>query len=189
MSPLASDYLDTSRLDTKTLKCRAGNKQCGNRCVPRSSKCATEKDGNRPGSTKEGNPQSNPADDAIKRMGIGAAILGGYGIASAVEEARHEESRRKYWESSRGQGAGNSDRQGKGKDNPKTSTPWHSVLGVDPKASDAEVKRAYQEQAKKYHPDVYKGADATQKMQEINNARDEWKRQRRDSWLFMMGLK
>ncbi len=50
------------------------------------------------------------------------------------------------------------------------------VLGVSPDATDAEVKAAYREQAKKYHPDNY--ADnplselAQEKMQEINEAYD-----------------
>ncbi len=52
----------------------------------------------------------------------------------------------------------------------------YSVLGVDPTASDDEVKRAYRELARKYHPDNYQDnplADlAEEKMKEINEAYD-----------------
>jgi len=52
----------------------------------------------------------------------------------------------------------------------------YSVLGVDPNASDEEVKKAYRELARKYHPDNYQNnplADlAEEKMKEINEAYD-----------------
>lgn len=52
----------------------------------------------------------------------------------------------------------------------------YSVLGIDPSASDDEVKRAYRELARKYHPDNYQNnplADlAEEKMKEINEAYD-----------------
>lgn len=58
----------------------------------------------------------------------------------------------------------------------------YSVLGVDPSASDEEVKRAYRELARKYHPDNYQNnplADlAEEKMKEINQAYDAINRQR-----------
>jgi len=49
----------------------------------------------------------------------------------------------------------------------------YKVLGVSPDASDDEVKRAYRELAKKYHPDRNPGnAAAAEKMNEINAAYD-----------------
>ena len=50
----------------------------------------------------------------------------------------------------------------------------YSVLGLSSNASDEEVKRAYRELARKYHPDNYQNnplADlAEEKMKEINEA-------------------
>lgn len=58
----------------------------------------------------------------------------------------------------------------------------YSVLGVDPGASDEEVKKAYRELARKYHPDNYQNnplADlAEEKMKEINEAYDTITRSR-----------
>lgn len=59
----------------------------------------------------------------------------------------------------------------------------YSVLGVKPEASDEEIKRAYRELARKYHPDNYQNnplADlAEEKMKEINEAYDAITKQRR----------
>lgn len=53
----------------------------------------------------------------------------------------------------------------------------YKVLGVDPGASDDEVKKAYRELAKKYHPDNYVNNPlsdlAAEKMKEINEAYDK----------------
>ena len=58
----------------------------------------------------------------------------------------------------------------------------YSVLGVKPDASDEEIKRAYRELARKYHPDNYQNnplADlAEEKMKEINEAYDTINRMR-----------
>lgn len=52
----------------------------------------------------------------------------------------------------------------------------YQVLGIQPSATDEEVKAAYRELAKKYHPDNYANNPlsdlAQQKMQEINEAYD-----------------
>ncbi len=53
----------------------------------------------------------------------------------------------------------------------------YKILGVDPSASDEEVKRAYRDLARKYHPDNYAdnplGDLAEEKMKQINEAYDE----------------
>ncbi len=59
----------------------------------------------------------------------------------------------------------------------------YKVLGVSPNASDDEIRRAYKELVKRYHPDQYQGnplADvAEEKMQQINEAFDYIMTQRR----------
>ncbi|WP_283124332.1 J domain-containing protein [Angelakisella massiliensis] len=59
----------------------------------------------------------------------------------------------------------------------------YKVLGISPSATDEQVKDAYRQLARKYHPDNYVNnplADlATEKMKEINEAYDEIQRQRR----------
>lgn len=58
----------------------------------------------------------------------------------------------------------------------------YRVLGVEPTASDDEIKHAYRELARKYHPDNYQNnplADlAEEKMKEINEAYDQITKQR-----------
>ena len=52
----------------------------------------------------------------------------------------------------------------------------YKVLGVSPDASDDEIKRAYRQLAKKYHPDLNPGDPvAAKKMQEINAAYEQIK--------------
>ena len=59
----------------------------------------------------------------------------------------------------------------------------YQVLGVSPSATDEQIKNAYRELARKYHPDNYVNnplADlAQEKMKEINEAYDQSQRQRK----------
>ena len=60
----------------------------------------------------------------------------------------------------------------------------YKILGVDPKASDEEVKKAYREMAKKNHPDLVSNLGeevrqaAEKKFQEVNAAYETIKKQR-----------
>lgn len=60
----------------------------------------------------------------------------------------------------------------------------YKILGIESTATDDEVKKAYREMAKKYHPDkvAYLGEDvrksAEQKLQEVNEAYEKIKKQR-----------
>lgn len=59
----------------------------------------------------------------------------------------------------------------------------YRVLGVSPNAADDEIKAAYRELAKKYHPDNYADSPladlAGEKMKEINEAYDQVIKERR----------
>ena len=49
----------------------------------------------------------------------------------------------------------------------------YKVLGVSPGASEEEIKKAYRQKAKQYHPDLHPGdEEAARKMNEVNEAYD-----------------
>lgn len=58
----------------------------------------------------------------------------------------------------------------------------YMVLGIEPNASEEEIKRAYRELARKYHPDRYVNNPlsdlAQEKMKQINEAYDQLTRQK-----------
>jgi DnaJ-class molecular chaperone len=62
---------------------------------------------------------------------------------------------------------------------------YYKILGVDRKADDKTIKSAYRKLARKYHPDVAKGKDSTDKFKEIAEAyevlSDPEKRRRYDT--------
>lgn len=47
---------------------------------------------------------------------------------------------------------------------------YYKVLGIDPSASQDEIKRTYKKLARKYHPDVSDEPDAQQRFQEVSEA-------------------
>lgn len=68
-----------------------------------------------------------------------------------------------------------------------TKRDYYEILGVDKKASAADIKKAYRKMAMKYHPDRNKGnADAEKKFKEASEAyevlRDPQKRQQYDQF-------
>jgi len=62
---------------------------------------------------------------------------------------------------------------------------YYKILGVDRKADDKTIKSAYRRLARKYHPDVAKTKDATDRFKEVSEAyevlSDPEKRRRYDS--------
>ncbi|HEX8917882.1 MAG TPA: molecular chaperone DnaJ [Chloroflexota bacterium] len=51
-----------------------------------------------------------------------------------------------------------------------TKRDYYEVLGISRSASDVEIKRAFRNQARKYHPDVNKAPDAETRFKEISEA-------------------
>ena len=65
-----------------------------------------------------------------------------------------------------------------------TKKDYYKILGIDEKASKADIKKAYKKLAKKYHPDVSEDPEAAEKFKEINEAAavlgDDQKREQYD---------
>jgi DnaJ-domain-containing protein 1 len=71
---------------------------------------------------------------------------------------------------------GSAKRQSRPNDGPSQELKWFEVLGVAPTASLDEIKTAYRERARQYHPDRVQGLGkefgeiAERKMKELNSA-------------------
>lgn len=52
------------------------------------------------------------------------------------------------------------------------SNDYYQILGVDRKASEDDIRRAYRKLARKYHPDVNKDPDAAKRFSEVTEAYD-----------------
>ena len=52
---------------------------------------------------------------------------------------------------------------------------YYATLGVDRNASPEEIKKAYRQLARKYHPDVSSEPDAEERFKEVNAAYDTLK--------------
>ena len=68
----------------------------------------------------------------------------------------------------------------------------YEVLGVSPNASDDEIKKAYRQLVKKYHPDRYAGnasaqARASEKLKQVNEAYDMIEKMRKNGGGFNNG--
>ena len=61
---------------------------------------------------------------------------------------------------------------------------YYQILGVSRDADESDIKKAYRKLARRYHPDVNKGADAEEKFKQVNEAyevlKDSDKRQAYD---------
>lgn len=49
---------------------------------------------------------------------------------------------------------------------------YYKVLDISPNASADEIKKAYRQKAKQYHPDVSSEVNASEKMKQVNSAYD-----------------